>query len=200
MGYLQRSKGVRFWETSQRHGIPLLLSESGWLRGRRARHTWRRAWAQTPTAFSSTPPTAPVSLHTWQKCKYPSQTIRIRSSINWCKCHLMVFCFSIFKDSQGSWLVKNCLGNVKIVGFAFTLSPYRDGSWKVLRRSRFWPSQPCTRLLWKSLTWSSVCLLISLPFNRSTVLAEEPSLSGQCSFFIATVAAVATPPPTASVP
>lgn len=63
VGHLQRPEGVRFGETSQRHGVPLLLSESRRLSGR-GRRTWRRVevWPQTPSVQSH--PNCPLPLHT----------------------------------------------------------------------------------------------------------------------------------------
>lgn len=96
VGHLQRSEGVCLWETSQRHGVPVLLPESGWLRccfpcrrSRRRRRRWRRRSVDSNThdlIHSRTPPTALRTLHQWQSCKYISQMTYKHCSINWCKC------------------------------------------------------------------------------------------------------------------
>lgn len=89
VGHLQRSEGVCLWETSQRHGVPLLLPESGWLRRGAWRQRRRSVDPNTHThdlIHSHTPPTALRTLHQWQSCKYISQMTYKHCSINWCKC------------------------------------------------------------------------------------------------------------------
>lgn len=108
VGHLQRSEGVCLWETSQRHGVPLLLPESGWMRccflcrrwwgSRRRKRSRRRRSVDSNThdlIHSCTPPTALRTLHQWQSCKYISQMTYKHCSINWCKCkkYMVVWCF-----------------------------------------------------------------------------------------------------------
>lgn len=94
VGHLQRSEGVCLWETSQRHGVPLFLPESGRLRccspcrRERSRRPRRRSVDSNThdLIHSHTLPTALRTLHQWQSCKYISQMTYKHCSINWCKC------------------------------------------------------------------------------------------------------------------